>query len=234
VAGLAVVQGFCLLAIWVCLAAWPARLPAEESGWLRDQGKGLSERFLQQTEDARSSVPTNVWEGLQQAGWQVRLAEFVVDAAPELRNDRPRGWPIDSTWAQTDAVNLPKAKVLVFAEKRRRKNGDVVASDRVSGVFRHELGHAFDLILDTDYRSGSSNPKFVNAYGQDVSRFSDTQTRELAYYLQGQRAGRQEAFAEAFAILLGGGSDVTKAEQFQQAFPRVLDYLRTVIDAYDP
>ncbi|MFV1968567.1 MAG: hypothetical protein ACC628_24355, partial [Pirellulaceae bacterium] len=79
------------------------------------------------------------------------------------------------------------------------------------------------MVSDKHHRFRSSNPQFINVYLGDMAQFSDSRRKELAYYLQGQRAGRQEAFAEAFALLLGGGSDVTRAPQFEQAFPRVLD-----------
>jgi len=194
----------------------------------------LSEEFLRQSQEAWSSVPENIWHGIKKAGWQVQLAQFIADAVPELKHDHPRGWPADFTWDHTDAVNLPKTRVLVLAEKRRRRNGDIVLSDRVAGVFRHELGHAFDMVSHDGYRFRSSSPRFLAAYESDIAVFSSDDREELAYYLQGNRAGRQETFAEAFAVLLGGGSDVTKAERFQQAFPSVLGFLRTSIDEYAP
>jgi hypothetical protein len=220
--------------LWL-LVAIASPLPAADfpSALVRSHPQ-LGTPFLQQAESAMRSVPENVWAGIRQAGWRVHLAEFVVDAAPQLRNTRPRGWPTNFTWSQTDAVNLPDTRVLILAEKRRRRSGEVVTSDRVSGVFRHELGHAFDMIADRRYAFRSSNPQFIRAYQNDVAQFGEDQDRELAYYLQGCSAGRQEAFAEAFAILLGGGSDVTKATQFEQAFPRVLEYLRAEIDHYEP
>ncbi len=54
----------------------------------------------------------------------------------------------------------------------------------------------------------------------------------LAYYTQARAAGRQEAFAEAFAIHLGGGSDAPHREAFRRGFPRVLAYLRDLLRDY--
>lgn len=192
----------------------------------------LSAEFLRQAEMARSSVPEGIWEIVTRAGWRVRLAEFVVDAAPELKDDHPRGWPPESTWNQTDAINLPRTRTLVLAEKRVRRNGQVVFSGRVEGVLRHELGHAFDMVCGGSYRYGSSTPGFLQAYAQDVQSLEQSRRASMKYYLQSSKAGRQETFAEAFAFVLGGGSDVTRQQEFAESFPAVLEYLRKEISRY--
>ena len=194
----------------------------------------LGHRFLQEADAARSSIPERVWRGIRQAGWRIRLSEFVVDAAPHLRNVRPRGWPTDFTWKHTDSVLLPSARLLVLAEKRLRRTGEVVCSDRVAGVFRHELGHAFDMVAGRPYRFRSSGPDFVEAYAHDVVRLSTDEREPLLYYLQSRPAGWQETFAEAFAVTLGGGSDVTKRQPFEQAFPSVLERVQRDIDEFVP
>jgi hypothetical protein len=190
----------------------------------------VSEAFRQEVELASRTIPDNVWHAVRQSGWRVRVAEFVVDAAPSLRNRQPRGWPSDATWNNTDAVHLPKKKLLVLAEKRRTTSGRVVASSRVPGVLRHEFGHAFDISLGGRYRARSATPEFVSSYQKDVDNLTVSQRNQLAYYLQDQRAGRQETFAEAFAILLGGGSDTTKRERFSASFPHVLQYVSQAIE----
>lgn len=192
----------------------------------------LSAEFLRHAESARSSVPDGIWEIVTRAGWRVRLAEFVADAAPELKDDHPRGWPPETTWNQTDAINLPRSRTLVLAEKRVRRNGQVVLSGRVEGVLRHELGHAFDMVCGGQYRYGSSSPEFLRAYSQDVQSLKQPRRDAMNYYLQSSKAGRQETFAEAFAFVLGGGSDVTRQQEFAESFPAVLEYLRQEISRY--
>ena len=193
----------------------------------------VSDHFRQEVRLASLTIPDNVWQAVKQSGWQVRMAEFVVDAAPSLRDRRPRGWPSDATWTNSDAIHLPRAKLLVLAEKRRTTSGRIVASSRVPGVLRHEFGHAFDITFAGPHSAHSTTPAFVSNYRQDVELLTAGQRRQMAYYLQGQRAGRQEAFAEAFAILLGGGSDTTKRERFSKSFPGVLNYVRRAIQPKD-
>jgi hypothetical protein len=138
------------------------------------------------------------------------------------------------TWDHADAASLPQSRLLILAEKRRKRDGDVVSTHRVDGVLRHEFGHAFDMTANPYYRFQSSTSEFQRAYLRDVAELTSQDRREMAYYLQSQGAGRQEAFAEAFAAVLGGGSDVTKSERFCSAFPSVIQYLRREIEAYDP
>jgi hypothetical protein len=209
------------------VATWA--IPVRAAG-----AEGFSERFLREAEAARQSIPERLWQSIRRAGWRFYLAEFVVDAVPDLKHSRPRGWPAKFTWNHTDAAYLPRSRRLVLAEKRRRVNGEVVESDRVGGVFRHELGHAFDMICSGAYRYRSASPAFQRVYREDVARLTAEQRDQVVYYLQGRYAGRQEAFAEAFGVLLGGGSDVTKRTQFEQAFPSVLEFVEREIESYRP
>jgi hypothetical protein len=176
-------------------------------------------------EDAAAALPEGVRRALGEAGWRVQLAEFVVDAAPSLTGERPRGWPSGLTWENTDAVNLPQRRLVIVAEKRRNRQGEVVSADRIEGVFRHELGHAYDSAAGGKLACQSSHPEFMAAYESDLQGIGPDRRGELEYYLQGSAAGRQEAYAEAFAVLLGGGSDPAKRETFIQAFPRVMHCL---------
>ena len=190
----------------------------------------LSADFLLRAEAARASIPDPVWQGLQRAGWRVKLVEFVTDAVPHLRHTRPRGWPLPYTWNHTDALSLPASRTLVLAEKRLRPNGEIIYSERVAGVFRHELGHAFDLMAGRPFGLRSATPDFAAAYRRDVAGMAGSLRRSVAYYLQPKPAGPQEAFAEAFAIALGGGSDVTKRQDIVDAFPEVLAFVKQDIE----
>ena len=191
----------------------------------------VSKSFHRETEDATRTIPDKVWQTIERSGWKVQLAEFVVDAAPSLRGVRPRGWPSHLTWENSDALHLPTSKLLVVAEKRRNSSGKVVTSSRVGGVLRHELGHAFDMALGGKSRFLSSHANFVNAYQRDVLRLSSDERETFKYYLQGTRAGWQEAFAEAFAVSLGGGSSDVEPAVFKATFPKVVSYVRQVIDS---
>ncbi len=226
------------LALWVLLA-WSHPIVAAEP---EDGSVALasmrfstltpvSDSFSQQTSDAIQTIPEHVWQAIETGGWRVRLAEFVVDAQPELVNDRPRGWPADATWQNTDAIHLPTERLLVLAEKRRNSRGQVVPTARVAGVLRHEMGHAFDMATGNVSGFRSASDEFRAAYMTDVGRMSPETAQELAYYLQDSDAGRQEAYAEAFGITLGGGSDEKNTAKFREFFPEVLAFLRRDLES---
>ncbi|MGE0757149.1 MAG: hypothetical protein AB7F89_14535 [Pirellulaceae bacterium] len=189
----------------------------------------ISDTFATQMELAARSVPSHVWYAVMDAGWRVYLAEQVVDAVPALRGVAPRGWPAGTLWDNTDAVHLPASKQLVVAEKRRNRRGEVVSCTRVAGVLRHELGHAFDMVAGQDGHFRSASADFLAAYHGDVAEMTAVRREKLQYYLQPQDAGRQETFAEAFGIVLGGGSDPDHREVFTTGFTRSLKLVRDAI-----
>jgi hypothetical protein len=192
----------------------------------------VSEAFAAEYRQAASTIPENVRQGLEESGWRVALVEFVVDAAPELRDIQPRGWPSNITWQQVDAVHLPESRLLVVAEKRRGQDGETLLNNRLAGAMRHEIGHAFDMLSarQGNFQSGSS--QFHQAYLADARRMDQKTRARLRYYFQKPLAGKQEAFAEAFAVALGGGSDEIHGTEFAGAFPNVLRYVQQQIEAY--
>lgn len=193
-----------------------------------------SQRFRERVRDAVASVPAPIWKSLHRAGWRLQAVQFVVDADPSLKRMRPRGWPKNMTWENTDAAHLPRSRRLIIAEKLRSTTGEVLPSRRVEGNLRHEVGHAFDMLLGQSERFRSSSISFLAAYQRDWDRLPAQRRRMLAYYSQAKAAGPQEAFAEAFAIHLGGGSDPNLGPQFTTAFPSVMDFVVATIKNYRP
>jgi hypothetical protein len=218
------------------LANWSAALAKDPTERIASTGmrfsilSPVSDSFQKETVAAAKTIPPHIWLAVEKAGWRIRMAEFVVDAEPTLIHVRPRGWPTDMTWQNTDAVHFPDERLLVLAEKRRNRKGQVVVASRVAGVFRHELGHAFDMAAGGKLGFRSAAPEFRNAYLADIQRMAGDRAIQLAYYRQASDAGRQEAFAEAFGILLGGGSDVTKGEIFQASFTNVIAHVRQIVE----
>ena len=54
----------------------------------------VSESFRARSLKASASIPENVWQGVQQLGWRVQLAEFVLDVLPAFRvGNRAAGPP---------------------------------------------------------------------------------------------------------------------------------------------
>jgi len=209
----------------------PPRTLATAS-WVLPVTKGsVSNSFSRDIDEASRTIPPHVWQSILDAGWRVNLVEYVVDAVPSLRGISPRGWPAGWMWDNTDAVHLPASKLLIIAEKRRNKKGQIVACTRVSGVLRHEVGHAFDVLSGEPARFQSARKPFVEAYNADYSAMDSLRRRELEYYLQRGPAGHQETFAEAFGVVFGGGSDVARQIAFRDCFPRTIQWVRQTVAA---
>jgi hypothetical protein len=192
--------------------------------WTPTTVSPVGKHFEREISTAWGALPSGFRDDLRRNGWQVQLAEFVVDAAPNLAEQAPRGWPSGMSWRQSDAVHLPGERRLIVAEKRLTAAGTVVSASRTAGVLRHELGHAYDVAHGGRYGTLSASPAFLAAYQGDLAQFPATERDRLAYYLQAGPAGRQETFAEAVALALGGGSDDANAAEFAQRFPSVLKF----------
>ena len=229
-----------LLTVWILLGLFdsaPAndgidRQPVYQSIVRPHALEELSELFCNQFDEAARSIPDEIWIGLRQGGWQIRTCKLLVDVVPSLAGEQPRGWPDKSSWENTDAVYLPKLRLLVVAEKRKSTSGDSVTSQRVAGTLRHELGHAFDSLSARRQPYRSSETGFLTAYESDVNQIRSSDHPTLRYYLQKGQAGRQEAFAEAFGILLGGGSDLQMHNRFVEQFPNAMNYVDAAIKQY--
>jgi hypothetical protein len=193
----------------------------------------VSDEFAGQFRNAVATIPADIQRGLDQSGWRVALVEFVVDAAPELRDAQPRGWPDRVTWEQVEAVHLPSSRMLIIAEKRRGEEGQILLNRRLGGAMRHEIGHAFDMLGARQGKFQSGSSAFRAAYLADAQDMDQETRQRLHYYFQKPVAGKQEAFAEAFAVALGGGSDELHHEDFERGFPRVLRYVHGKIHAYE-
>jgi hypothetical protein len=222
-----------IVTIVAILLVGPSADAAEEIGGASrfgtrpiDRISPVSESFESDLKAAVESVPDEIWQRISSAGWRVYLAEQVVNAVPGLRGTSPRGWPDGTRWENTDAVHLPASRQLVVAEKRHNKQGHLVVCTRVGGVLRHELGHAFDMASGSAGQFLSDHPEFLAAYNADLAGMNAEQRAELEYYLQPSEAGRQEAFAEAFGILFGGGSDAARQTLFESCFGQTLEAVR--------
>lgn len=202
---------------------------ASQGRWWRAASPGLSQAFESEVQQAVDSIPEPIWKLVDRAGWRVDAVEYVVDAAPSLRGTAPRGWPPGWLWENTDAVHMPAAKQLVIAEKRRTRKGTIVDCHRVGGVLRHEVGHAFDIMSGRPASYESESSLFHAAYRLDAGRMNAERRTKLRYYLQRGPAGRQEAFAESFAVLYGGGSDVEHRALFEESFRRTIESVKVLV-----
>ena len=94
------------------------------------------------------------------------------------------------------------------------------------GVLRHELGHALDHCLA--HISQTSPVYGVYLLGVDRAEQLGA-TRRLGYYLQSGPNGIREAFAEAVAVVLGGGAEPLHGELFADCFGALIERARKLV-----
>lgn len=193
--------------------ATPAPVPAP--AYALDVHGNMSASDVAEFREAIEALPAPVLDAIRRAGGKFVVAEKLADWNPDLASQTPRGWPAGMTWANAEGLYDNGRKSVVACKTRVHvASGQPEVSSRRIGVLRHEAGHGFDAAIGKPSRH---HPDWADAYNRDVAAIDPAKTGALGYYLQAGTAGREEAFAEIFAQLNGGGSD--KHEDVLANFP---------------
>lgn len=180
--------------------------------------EAVSPAFLKGIQEGLESLPVSVKEKLAEKNVKIVASRSVVETLPELKNQHPRGYSEGSTFEDCPALNT--GELIVVAENTR--NG--VTEDPQNGI-RHESGHGLDGAM-----SLSNTDDFINAYNRDVSKMSEWDKQYLSYMLQSGEAGRSEAFAEVFATIYGGSTDVAFKQAMERSFPETITAVRKLVE----
>jgi hypothetical protein len=197
------------------------------------KGKRPSENFIDKMDRDFVGLPQEVRKLLKKEGIKVVVGDTIPDVAPELKDVRPRGHAEGSKWDHIEGFfrSSPEDKMVVVTEHRLdRISEKMVASDRLEGVLRHEVGHGVDEAL----HRCSQDDAFQAAYEADKAiidrNLNDRQKDTLEYFLQSGYAGPSEAFAELFAILHGGGASRWCEPLMRTSFPNTLNLIEDRIE----
>lgn len=162
-----------------------------------------SDEHAKHVKDAADSLPSNIKNFLAKRGYHYIAADKTKAALESLGVDTsipPRGYPPGWTWDNVDGtVDKGHHKIIV---SEHLKSGPWVKNERVEGVLRHETGHAIDHELG-DY---SHSPEFTKTFAAEVAKMPKAVRDRIGYLLQPGYAGYEEAFAEVFAVINGGGA----------------------------
>lgn len=202
-------------------AAAPTLLPHPDYE-LRTYG-AITEEDAAPIRKAIESLPAGVLRKLRAAGVKFAYAEKMADYNATFASETPRGWDPGMTWAHVDAVYHSRAWTVVVCKTHLDQGGNTVLSKREPNAIRHESGHALDYEFGgriTDRR------EFHDAYRQDVEAIPAEHRGHYAYYLQPGAAGREEAMADVFAQMHGGGAS---HYDLLGVFPRVRALLEKIL-----
>ncbi len=172
-----------------------------------------SVQFVTKVNDTYAKMSPEVRDILSHEGAVVTPTRRITDALPELKGQKPRGWPPGLTWDAVDGAYSPSRNLVVVAEETRDTNNKWNKSNRTEDVTRHEVGHA------TDYAMGkfSNSAAFTQAYEADTPVMPAALTGTLKYFLQSGDGGKEEACAEGIAAREGGS---TSGKVFESGFAK--------------
>ncbi len=189
--------------------------------------------FRKAVDDALSAIPVPVRVAVMAAGYDLRIAPKLTDVLPRLAGKHPRGHETGTVWEELDGGLFNGERLIVIAGSALEKGRYVATTTaRAEQLLRHEYGHAWDLSSRL-----SDSSKFIAAYNNDASvlrawmskNMPKDAMQQLSYLLQSGAAGRQEAFAEIFAYLHGGGT-ATYIDALQ-AFPDATKVVSAMLES---
>lgn len=175
--------------------------------------------FTTKVTDTYNALPQNVRDALAKDGVKVIATDKVTDVMPELAGQKPRGWPPGSSWDDVDGAYDTTGKRIIVAQ---RQNSSKPYTNDVAGLTRHETGHAVDRL-----HNFSAQANFKTAYTREAGNVPAPDQQALDYFLQSGDPGREETFAETFAIINGGATTTYREFLLKKDFP---DTIKVVTD----
>jgi hypothetical protein len=183
---------------------------------------GVSDEFLQEISDDTKGLPQKLKLVLCKAGYRIAISRQLADAVPSSQNEQVRGYKSFVTWNQVFGMFDRLHRKVVMAElAETNPNGTLVPLTNKSeraGIVRHEFGHAVDDYLGYP----SHSVVFDRAYRKGVQRLTAADKKQLSYYLQQGNAGKEEIFAETFAIFPGDACDPKSDQLLREKFPELV------------
>ncbi len=172
-----------------------------------------STQFVDMVNDTYAKMSPEVRDLLAKDGTVVTPTRRITDALPELKGQKPRGWPPGLTWDAVDGAYSPSRNLVVVAEETRKTGNQWVKSNRTEDVTRHEIGHATDYAIN----KLSDSTAYTKAYEADIKAMPANLNGTLKYFLQSGDGGKEEACAEGIAVREGGS---TSGKTFELGFPK--------------
>ena len=188
----------------------------------------VSADFIADTKSALGQYPTSLLHLLAKKNIHIKLTPTMVDNDPSLGYKQPRGYEDGKTYKNCPGLFNGYEIVLCEYEFIGESN-DLRKCFGPMGTLRHELGHAVDRCLGTVTRQ----EEFRHRYLLDIGTIDDDMKSKLTYYLQKDRAGPSETFAEIMCNKYGGrpSSDSRRPEEVARAFKGTTAYIDSLIAA---
>ncbi|HEY9716377.1 MAG TPA: hypothetical protein V6C69_02825 [Trichormus sp.] len=198
---------------------------------LFDCKDGVTADFIAEISQDATQLPAAWKQKLTKAGYRIVVSRTLFDSVPSARGQQVRGYKRSATWSQIFGLFDRRHRRVVMAQLARQTEDEksqlITLNDQQTraGILRHEFGHAID-----DYASYPSHSRaFARAYAVGLPRLRVQDKLALKYYLQAGFAGKEEMFAELFAIKGGAACDPIADIVLKQKFPEAAAVVNSTI-----
>jgi tetratricopeptide (TPR) repeat protein len=191
----------------------------------------ISESFVSEAKQALTEYPTPLLHLLAKKGIHIKLTPTMIDNDPSLAYQQPRGYEDGKTFKNCPGL-FDGYDIVVCEYEFIGDSNDVRKCQGPMGTLRHELGHAVDRCLG----GVSRKEEFRHLYLLDIGTIDDEVKNKIGYYLQKDKAGPAETFAEIMCHKYGGrpAGDGRKPEEVAGAFKMTTAYINKLIANIPP
>jgi len=141
------------------------------------------------------------------------MGHLLSDVEPSLIGVHPSGYSSDSSFDNAGAVFFRRSSILI-AEYKLRRDREIAEPD-VEHAIQHEVGHAIDCY----YGELSASQIFLQCYESDRKEITPALRQTRTYFLQEEKRGPEEVFAELLACKYGDPTG-KRIHHVPELFPR--------------
>jgi tetratricopeptide (TPR) repeat protein len=182
----------------------------------------VSKSVIGEVQDALGQYPESLLVLLHKHGMHVRITPTMIDNDPELEHTQPRGYEDGATFR--NCPGMFNGSDIILPEYMYQGDSDQITNNPGAiGTLRHELGHAIDRYMGNI----TGREDFRHQYYLDLGRIDDDVKAKLGYFVQKDRGGPSETFAELMCYKYGGRSGYQKErnEQVHSSFKLTSAYI---------
>jgi tetratricopeptide (TPR) repeat protein len=182
----------------------------------------VSKLVIGEVQEALAQYPESLLVLLHKHGCHVRLTPTMIDNDPELEHTQPRGYEDGATFR--NCPGMFDGSDIILPEYIYQGDSDQISKNSGAvGTLRHELGHAIDRYMGNI----TGREDFRHQYYLDLGRIDDDVKAKLSYFVQKDRGGPSETFAELMCFRYGGriGYQKDRNDQVHSAFKLTYAYI---------
>lgn len=196
---------------------------------LMERTSNCADAHADNVQAALDEIPQELRARVMRLDYTFVAANSVVDLKPNAANESPRGYPVNSTFLNVAGYHSPDTKTACVAQYTSSQGWATDHTYRVKGITFHEFAHALDNSFAlSDGKAFSETDAFIRAYNKDVAAIPESMRAKMGYFIQsdagsrkGSSAGRQEAFADVLANILGSSAVPADNHLLDTYFPNL-------------